>query len=153
MKQDIHLGFSGTRQGMTAYQQAQLRAILWHLAYEGTFPPFVGSEVLIEGRVADLHHGDCVGSDVEAHDLASEFRIPCHIHPPDNPKLRAYCTGDVHYKPLGYRERNEAIVRACTVLIAAPRSLNEQERSGTWMTIRFARTDGKPVIVLAPTKE
>ena len=37
------------------------------------------------------------------------------------------------------KRRNPLIVRAATDLVACPRQSHEITRSGTWMTVRFAR--------------
>ena len=36
------------------------------------------------------------------------------------------------------------------MMIAAPSEAEEQRRSGTWSTVRFARKQGKPVFVISP---
>jgi hypothetical protein len=50
-------------------------------------------------------------------------------------------------RPLG---RNRAIVRTVDLLVAAPSSAIEEIRSGTWSTVRFARSQGRRVLILAP---
>lgn len=52
--------------------------------------------------------------------------------------------------PLPPLERNHRIVDACDVLIACPKDAQEQLRSGTWATVRYARKQGKRVIVITP---
>lgn len=47
-------------------------------------------------------------------------------------------------------KRNYDIVDACDILLAAPRTLTEELRSGTWATIRYARKTGKKYLILAP---
>jgi hypothetical protein len=49
-----------------------------------------------------------------------------------------------------YLERNKDIVRESASLIAAPLQAEEQQRSGTWSTVRFARKIGKPVFLILP---
>lgn len=49
-------------------------------------------------------------------------------------------------------DTTQAIVRMCTHLIAAPRTLEEERRSGTWATIRYAKRCGRPVMILAPER-
>lgn len=127
------VGFTGTRRGMTDRQKAQLR------------------EELIKRRTGwiEFHHGDCLGADAEAHDIAHELGYCIYIHPPENNKARAYKGGHV-LKPLAYLERNRDIAFGCHVLIAAPKTLNEELRSGTWATIRYAREMGREVVILEP---
>lgn len=47
-------------------------------------------------------------------------------------------------------ERNRAIVDAADLLVACPREAAEDVRSGTWSTIRYARTGKKRVLVVYP---
>ncbi len=125
-----HIGFTGTRHGMTEAQERQVARIL-------------------SGRSGSwLHHGDCVGSDAQAHALARAAWLWVVVHPPRNAGLRAHCLGDVVLEPLGYLERGRAIVDACVGLIATPRGMAEEQRSGTWATIRYAGSTGKPVVVV-----
>jgi hypothetical protein len=44
--------------------------------------------------------------------------------------------------------RDRAIAETVDYLIAAPRTDKEETRSGTWATVRYARTAGVPVILL-----
>jgi hypothetical protein len=133
---NVHIGFTGTRDGMTTYQRHCLEVVLWAHKHAESF-----------------HHGDCVGADAQAHALAREVHIPCHVHPPLVSRYRAWCVGGVRYPPCAYRARNQAIVQACTLLIAAPKTLEETAHSGTWMTIRFARHCGKAVVILPRVPE
>jgi hypothetical protein len=108
-----------------------------------------------------LHHGDCVGGDEEFHQMAlaqREVRKSCGlpymaitIHPPSNPEKRAFCEGyDEVRKAFPYLVRNHHIVDESDLLIAAPRTANEELRSGTWATARYAWKLGKPVIIINP---
>jgi hypothetical protein len=123
------IGFSGTREGMTPEQ----RDALYNLLYD--FPG------------AELHHGDCVGSDSEAHQIALDFNFKIVLHPPSNDKLRAFCPGAIDVRdPLPYLIRNEAIVKETNFLVAAP--LDDFHHSGTWYTIRKALAYGKVAYVI-----
>ncbi len=46
---------------------------------------------------------------------------------------------------ISYRERNERILHFSDVLIAFPMTAKEEQRSGTWMTIRMTRKIRMPV--------
>jgi hypothetical protein len=128
------VGFTGTASGMTEHQQAELYGTLCIHPHLRT----------------GFRHGDCVGADAEAHAIALELGWPVVIHPPANPKRRAYCDGGVVKGPRPYLVRNHDIVDACDFLIAAPRQRKEVLRSGTWATVRYARKVGKEVIILEP---
>lgn len=97
-----------------------------------------------------VHHGDCVGADAEFHDIAWGM---CFIivHPPIEDMYRAFCIApDKTLEPRPYLARNKDIVNQSDILIAAPNTLVEEWRSGTWSTVRYARKMGKPVIILDP---
>ena len=134
------IGFTGTRHGITSLQRSELERLLRDL------------------RPGELHHGQCVGADAEAHDIALDFGVPAIIvHPSNDPTLTAVRAPGksrvVSYlPPADPLKRNKAMVRAVDTLIAAPATAEEQVRSGTWFTIRFARRLGSvEVIVLPPT--
>ena len=91
----------------------------------------------------ELHHGDCVGVDEEAHKFASAQGWKVVIHPPDKPALRAFCESEFVLEEKAYLERNHDIVDSCSILLAFPETSQEVTRSGTWATIRYARKSGK----------
>jgi hypothetical protein len=111
-----------------------------------------------------FHHGDCIGSDADAHDVVvleiAFGLVPTKIigHPPTTDTerhtvLRAYkdCYELREQKP--HIERNHNIVDESGLLIATPSSSTEQVRSGTWATVRYARLQFKPVYFILPNGE
>lgn len=100
--------------------------------------------------LTELHHGDCLGVDQQAHHLAKQFDVLTVIHPPSNDKLRAFCEGDFILPPKPYLDRNHDIVEAGEFLIAVPGERQEKVRSGTWATIRHARKLGKMIMIIFP---
>jgi len=106
--------------------------------------------LLLEIGAEELHHGDCVGSDVDAHRIARDLCLRVVIHPPSNPAQRAFCEASRVYALLPYLERNHRIVDQSDVLIATPDSEGEKRRSGTWATIRYARKHERRVFVVCP---
>lgn len=132
----IHISFSGTQKGMTNRQKDAMSKLV------NNFNLFV------------LHHGDCIGADAEAHEIAlsSETFGGVILHPPINAAKRAYCKDGIiasrRLKP--YIERNHDNVDEGMFLVATPSSLVEELRSGTWATIRYARKAGKPIVILDP---
>lgn len=131
----LAIGFTGSRHGMSP---AQARAV---------------SRVLHSfGGQLDFHHGVCAGADAEAHELVRRELPGCSIvgHPPSNPALLADCAVDERRAPLPYLERNANIVTASDYLIAAPAQRTEITRSGTWSTVRRARKQRVPAIVIDP---
>lgn len=132
----MHVGFTGTRKGMSEDQATR----------------FVLKMLAVEGELV-FHHGDCIGADAEAHHLVREFRPDAiiHIHPPEDPKQQAFCDGDREEEPKEYIERNRDIVRASDLLIAAPaQDYNMPRGSGTWATIRYSRKAGVRLAVIDP---
>jgi hypothetical protein len=131
----MKIGFTGTRRGMT---EAQKESVIILLNQAGC---------------TELHHGDCVGADEDAHNLALAVGIPIVIHPPNDAKLRAYCPGTLTVTTLAtkpYKDRNHDIVNQTDALIGAPYQNENVTRSGTWATIRYAQKHAKPVWLVLP---
>ena len=104
----------------------------------------------LENGPFQVHHGDAIGGDASAHDIAREFDAEIHIHPPINPKYQAFCQGDVNYPAKDYLVRDLDIVIACDLLIGMPNSYTEKLRSGTWATIRRARKTSTDHVIIYP---
>ncbi len=126
------VGFTGTKLGLTLQQHKALREL---------FASFEASE---------LHHGDCVGADERAAYFAQQLSWHIVIHPPSDPKLRAFCSGDETLQEKPYIQRNHDIVDACELLVATPQQNKEELRSGTWATVRYARKKAKPIVFVFP---
>lgn len=133
-------GFTGTRAGMTREQRSAFGLLMDHHGGEGFMHQYR----------PEFHHGDCIGSDFEAHNIAHMFEWRIVLHPPSNSSQRAFCSADEEREPKPYLDRNKDIVNETAVLIATPGEMEEQLRSGTWSTIRYARKKGKRIIVLYP---
>jgi hypothetical protein len=129
----MKIGFTGTRVGMSASQRTALGAALRSRKDE----------------ITEFHHGDCVGADAEAHHIAAAILgvEKIFIHPPEIQKRRAFCQSPNILPPLGYLERDLAIVLATDMLIGCPKAGNPAPRSGTWYTIRRAKERGKAVLI------
>lgn len=131
----VEIGFTGTRDGLTEDQRHALACVL--AGYED----------------ATLHHGDCVGADEAAHDIAVKqggWRI--EVHPGMGPRhLRAFVTGyHVLHPTKPNLDRNSDIVAAATTLVACPAG-PETMRSGTWSTVRKARRKGINCVLVWPS--
>lgn len=127
----VRIGFTGNQDGQTKAQKKAVRALLQEL--KGTH----------------FHHGDCIGSDAQAHETALAQGYAVIIHPPTDPSKRAFCKGAMvvrDEKP--YLRRNMDIIKECSVLIATPRSHKEVIRSGTWSTVRRAVDYQRRVLVV-----
>lgn len=125
------LGFTGSSRVITREQIGTLRKILQ-----------MGSEV---------HHGDCVVADQVCHNIAVSLGISTYIHPPDNDYKRAFCSPYTGIsEPKSYLRRNKDIIDSCEYLIAVPNTFEEQLRSGTWSTVRYAAKKNKPIMIINP---
>ena len=70
----MRIGFIGSHHGMTPAQMQVLHSML--TGHKG----------------AALHHGDCVGADAQAHEVACSLGRDVTIHPPVNGTHRAWET-------------------------------------------------------------
>lgn len=137
------IGFTGTRYGTTGEQHKAMRQEIGR-ALRGNFQ-------------AKFHHGDCVGSDAEAHAVAWSLGFGIVVHPPADPKLRAWVhkgdfwdtDTDVVLPEKPYLSRNRDIVDAVSKLVATP-DAPERVGSGTWATIRYAHSRGVKTIIILP---
>jgi hypothetical protein len=130
----MKIGFTGTQQGMTPAQEKTFKDLIKRL------------------NPTEFHHGDCVGADLHAHYLIKYLFpfVKIKIHPPLDSSKRAFAEGHSKYIPKPYLERNKAIVNMTNSLIATPKTKDEQLRSGTWSTIRYAKSSNKKVYIINP---
>lgn len=134
----IEVGFTGTRNGMTDAQKntVQLRLI----------------ELSANPAEIEAHHGDCIGADADFHAICRELGVgkivahPGHV----SRELRAFTDADEVRDPKPPLDRNSDIVFECLVMIATPTESVEQQRSGTWSTIRKARRSARRLTVVYP---
>lgn len=126
---EYRVGFTGTREGMSAKQMARLTERL--------------REIIAVRDVTSISfsHGDCVGADEEAATIAQELGLITIAHPSrDNGMMyRAFHKSDIIRTPKPYMVRNHDIVLESHFMFVAPRSNEEEQRSGTWATYRFAK--------------
>lgn len=127
--------FTGTRRGMTTAQRAAFKA-------------------LVSNRpdVTRIEHGACQGADRDAHLLTPHMvqsMWPCNAEQMAWAEMVAKPLDILHSirPPL---DRNRLIVRFGARLIAIPRLMKEEIRSGTWATIRFARSIRRPITLIWP---
>jgi hypothetical protein len=133
-KSIISVGFTGTRHGMTVEQG------------------YVVAQLLEAYKPHNVHSGDCVGADVEFDHIAwlKDNGVYRHGHPPDDSHYRAFGRYNVLHPAKSYIERNHDIVDVCDVLLVCPRTMAEEQRSGTWATVRYARMTRKPLVIVWP---
>lgn len=136
MKNNIRIGFTGTRQGMSVIQRERFAK---YIEYTN-----------IVSCITEFHHGDCIGSDAQTHDIIAKFfpGIQIVIHPPIKSNFRAFRKSKISFLPADYLKRNRSIVDSTDILIATPLEDKEKKKGGTWYTIRYARKKGRKVIIL-----
>jgi predicted Rossmann fold nucleotide-binding protein DprA/Smf involved in DNA uptake len=129
------VGFAGTRSGPTPAQHNAMRAILRRLS----------------ARMVRFVHGGAKGCDTLAHNIVAAVPgIVIEIHPADRDKSvvvmmpHAGWEIDVERPAL---DRNRTVVSRIHGLVAVPRT-DQGADSGTWATIRYARSIGCPVLVI-----
>jgi hypothetical protein len=137
----IKYGFTGTRDGLNTKQKESIISLLQN---------DIKNNLNIE-----VYHGDCIGADYDFHNICRSIspNIKINIFPGFHSNkneinnLRVYCQGDSIFEPKPYLERNKDIVNNCDVLIGCPKTKEEELRSGTWQTIRYARKINKLNII------
>lgn len=138
----MKIGFTGSREGGTTL----------------TFRVF--SSLVLNQFIdaVEFHHGCCVGWDEQACLLAGYCKglNPDFLriaHPGDWPSLTSEVAKDNSEVVLPWKKnlsRNRDIVNACDWLIACPRTQTEEQRSGTWSTVRYARMMGRRITIINP---
>ena len=97
-----------------------------------------------------FHHGDCIGADAEAHDMImGELPYVVHIHPPLDPKMRAWKQGHELHPQKHYYERNKDIVGQSHYCLFFP-IRRQPETGGTWYTINYAKSINRQFTVCLP---
>ncbi len=91
-----------------------------------------------------FHHGDCIGGDYDGALIAYGLGWFIEAHPCNIEEKRANAPSNVRHPAFAPLTRNRHIVASADVLLAVPRYPNEQRRSGTWATVRYAREHGIP---------
>lgn len=135
----MKIGFTGTRDGMSSQQLSEFWEII---RIRGSAQGF------------SFHHGCCLGADSSAVDVVDRlWPADIQAYPSDIEGMtseNAILLSKVVHPPSPPLQRNHAIVDACDLLIACPKGPEEQ-RSGTWATVRYARRLRKPIIILWPS--
>lgn len=139
------IGFTGTSSPIPKVQQDGLNCALT------TYYDKYGAR--------KLHHGMCICGDHVCHLLASNIGYYIIGHPGvtrtglvfKRAPVTATCNEVLAEKY--FLDRNHDIVDSSDVLIAAPKTDYEEQRSGTWATVRYALKKHKPVWVVWPTGE
>jgi hypothetical protein len=120
-----HVAFTGTQKGMTFAQKIRVEWLLRMFAERGL------SQV--------LHFGDCIGADQQTADIATSFGYHLVAHPSTATHKVGNHFAHERYVAAPPLARNAQMLAMSEILIAAPETKQEIQRSGTWSTIRRAR--------------
>jgi hypothetical protein len=134
---ELHVGFTGPRAGITGLQKQSIRVSLQKMWNNNP------------NATKYFHHGDCIGADSVAHDVATSIGYIIVVHPPTDPRFRAFKDGIV-LPEKSYLSRNRDIVDECHLVLAAIPTHSGQLRSGTWATIRYAKSKEKLWKIIKP---
>jgi len=115
------VAFTGTRQGLTEAQCESLRQLLKEISPRR------------------LIHGDCIGGDAMAHEIAEDLGIKTVTRPCNLRGQRAFTGAEALAEPEDPLVRNRKMVDESHALIGCPSSKQQELRSGTWATIRYAK--------------
>jgi hypothetical protein len=130
----MNIGFTGTQRGMSPAQIVALTDMLRARFKEGN----------------KFHHGDCIGADQQASEIARTIGYEIHCHPPVNESKRAFTEYDAVYEAEDYLIRNANIVHSADALIGTPNNFKNVTKSGTWWTIRRAMKAHLPIHIIYP---
>lgn len=132
-----YVAFTGTQRGMTPQQKDAIREFLTGVRFVAV-------------------HGGCIGADADFHDICIKSS-ECEgviIHPSNISSKTMVIAKNAKivwvHEPKPPLSRNYAIVNGCSVLVAAPKELRMTLRSGTWATVRYARQQKKPIVIVGP---
>ena len=133
------VGFTGSKQGMTNFQEKTVDTLLAELKANG---------------YKYARHGMCVGSDAIFNRLA-KLRFYWTIGHPGvdadgQVKHRSTCSVDQLTPEHPFLIRNRHIVDRSHAMLATPGQNREVTRSGTWATIRYARARRIPLYLIYP---
>lgn len=130
----MKIGVTGTRNGMNQNQDLAVWKFLFGLDEE-----------------SELHHGDCVGVDVQVAEMAEILQMKVICHPPEKDDLRAFFPlNNESREPKSHFARNREIVKECDLLIVVPMDNEPQKLGGTWYTHDYAKKKNKPVVIFYP---
>jgi len=107
--------------------------------------------------ILEFHFGLCIGADEQAAKIAKGLGFYIIAHPGYSPRNREgrmfrseFDGNDEVREEKPFLKRDEDIVNEVDEMIATPVSKEEEIRSGTWTTIRFARRRNRPIEIVYP---
>lgn len=139
---NFHIGITGTRSGGSIKQYVKLQQLV------GVF-----YSIYQEKFNLVFHHGDCVGVDVDAADVANELGYRVISHPPIKSEMRAFHKSDEIRETKSYFVRNRDIVHESQFLIVVPKESERSTKGGTWYTHDYASKNMKDGVIIWPNGE
>lgn len=137
------IGITGTRGGMTGPQREQLPFVVSALPERLIHGGAVGVDETVDSFVAPLYR--------------DRFSSYIEVYPGSLDRHAYWCDPNRTFRDIRHvwavtdpLRRNRAIVSKSDHLLAFPATVEEQLRSGTWATIRYARAAGKPITIVRP---
>lgn len=140
-RKKFNIGVTGTREGITADQQA-------------IFDKAIGQYVLDYhgSHSVNFHHGCHIGADMQAAIIVNDYNINIIAHPP----IEDDCVGVYQgisseiLEPLPYVERDRKIVDVSDLMFVFPKDFDLDNNSGTVTTYKYALQQNKPYIIIYP---
>jgi len=136
------VGFTGTSKGASDFQLKGLEERLKKLKEDG---------------FDEFHHGLCIGADEQAAKIAKGlgYRVVAHPgfskkHPESLLYRSEFAENDEVLEAKAHIDRDHDIVDSVEYMLATPLQRDEQTRSGTWTTVRYARKQNRPTDVILP---
>jgi hypothetical protein len=132
------IGVSATRNGITIAQCVMFCRLL--------------NNHIKHGKIECLHHGGCVGGDIDLDYTAYLYEIPRVVHPCDLKEQQGKWIDGAIVRPVEKPlVRNINIIEESTLMYCFPKSRKEQKRgSGTWQVIREVRKRNMAHIIIWP---
>lgn len=132
----MKIGVTGTRSGMNEKQRKEVVSFL-------------------ELHSGELHHGDCVGVDIEVAEIAKSLGYKIVKHPPEKTELQANHASDEERQPFSHFKRNRNIVDECDFLLVVPYQDAWQSNGGTWYTHDYCckKKGSEKIKVIYPNRD
>ena len=131
------ISFTGTQDGMNVTQKTNVIKLI----------------KAQKAKITKAVHGDCIGADTDFHNIMSDIFVMndlIEIHPCTATSKRAYNKAPKIYEPIAPLDRNRIMVQRAHLVIGTPGTDSEILRSGTWMSIRYAKKMVRPLVIFYP---